>query len=113
VVVSLTEFTARRARDLPGIVREGVALGQAWWAMPGAVGLVLYVDPVARRGGSVSVWESAEDLRRFVGLPRHAAIMKAYRSRVTVRAASWTADAAPRMGDVLAAREAVLARPGG
>lgn len=90
VVVSLTEFTARRPRDLAGIVQEGLALRSGWWAMPGAIELTLFVEPRLRQGGSLSVWEHEADLRRFVSLPRHAAIMAAYRDRVTVRAATWT-----------------------
>ena len=92
VVVSFTEFTARSVRDLPGIARAGLGLRRGWWAMPGAIGVVLYVDVAARRGGSLSVWATEEDLRRFVALPRHVAIMRRYRTRVTVRATTWTAE---------------------
>ncbi len=92
VVVSYTEFTARRFRDLPGIARAGLGLRRGWWAMPGAIGVVLYVDVRARRGGSMSVWATEEDLRRFVALPRHVAIMRRYRTRVSVRATTWTAE---------------------
>lgn len=90
VVVSLTEFTARRFRDLPGIARDGIRLSRAWWAMPGAIGVTLYIDLRRRRGGSLSVWATEEDLRRFVALPRHVGIMRRYRDRVSVRAARWT-----------------------
>jgi heme-degrading monooxygenase HmoA len=89
VVVSLTEFNARRFDDLPGIARDGIGLSRAWWAMPGAISVTLYLDPGRRRGGSLSVWASEEDLRRFVALPRHLAIMRRYRDRVSVRAATW------------------------
>jgi hypothetical protein len=89
VIVSFTEFTARRLRDLPGIVRDGVGLRRGWWAMPGAIGVLLYIDPAKKTGGSLSVWASEDDLRRFVALPRHAAIMRKYRSRVSVRSATW------------------------
>jgi hypothetical protein len=92
VIVSLTEFTARRRRDLPGIVCDGVGLSRGWWAMPGAIGVLLYVAPWRKSGGSLSVWASEEDLRRFVALPRHAAIMRRYRSRVSVRSAVWQTD---------------------
>jgi len=92
VRVSLTEFTARRMRDLPGIAREGIALSRGWWAMPGAIGVVLYVDALTKTGGSLSIWESEADLRRFVALPRHTAIMRRYRDRVDVRATTWTAE---------------------
>lgn len=93
VTVSLTEFTARRLRDLPGIVRDGVGLSRGWWAMPGAIGVILYIDPAQKRGGSLSFWAGEEDLRRFVALPRHTAIMRSYRERVSVRAAMWQTDA--------------------
>jgi len=92
VTVSLTEFTAHRMRDLPGIAREGIALSRGWWAMPGAIGVVLYVDVLSKIGGSLSIWESEVDLRRFVALPRHTAIMRRYRDRVDVRATTWTAE---------------------
>ena len=92
VIVSFTEFTARRFRDLPGIVRDGVGLSRGWWAMPGAIGVLLYIDPASKRGGSLSVWASEDDLRRFVALPRHTAIMRKYRRRVSIRSATWQTD---------------------
>jgi hypothetical protein len=91
VIVSLTEFTAHHAHDLPRIARDGRRLAGGWWAMAGAIGLTLYVEPLRKRGGSLSIWESEADLRRFVALPRHVAIMRAYRDRIEVRAATWTA----------------------
>jgi hypothetical protein len=111
VVVSYTEFTARRFRDLPGIAWAGLGLRRGWWAMPGAVGVVLYVDVRARRGGSLSLWASEADLRRFVALPRHVAIMRRFRARVTVRATTWTAPEALRTGAALAEGRARLAAP--
>ncbi|MCW2993231.1 MAG: hypothetical protein JWQ18_726 [Conexibacter sp.] len=107
VLVSLTELTARRARDLPGIARAGLALTRGWWALPGAIGVTLYLDPMDKVGGSLSTWASEEDLRRFVALPRHVAIMRAHRGRVRVRAATWTAERF-RVAEVLAEREAWL-----
>lgn len=107
VVVSLTEFTARRPWDLPGIMRDGIGLSRGWWAMPGAISVSLYLDPWRRTGGSLSVWASEEDLRRFVALPRHRAIMRRYRWRVTVRAATWTTDDF-HAGDVHARRREIL-----
>jgi hypothetical protein len=108
VTVSLTEFTARRFRDLPGIVRDGVGLSRGWWAMQGAVGVILYLDPAKRRGGSLSVWASEDDLRRFVTLPRHTAIMRRYRGRVSVRSAVWQTDTF-RTADAWAQRHERLA----
>jgi hypothetical protein len=92
VVVSYTEFTPRHLRDVPGIAWAGLGLRRGWWALPGAIGVVLYVDVRARRGGSLSVWTNAEDLRHFVALPRHVAIMRRYRTRGTVHATTWTAE---------------------
>lgn len=89
MVVSFTEFTAHRLRDLPAIVRDGVSLSRGWWAMPGALGVILYLDVAGKRGGSLSAWEHEDDLRRFVGLPRHVATMRAFRDRVSVRSATW------------------------
>jgi hypothetical protein len=92
VVVSVTEFTARRFRDLPGIWLTGLRLRMGWWALPGAVGLWLWSAPTSARGGSVSVWTSEEHLRGFVGLPLHLAVMRRNRSRGTVRSTTWTAE---------------------
>ena len=57
MVVSLTEFTPRYARDWPLIARDGLALTRGWWAMAGAIGVVLYGDVRHRCGGSVSLCE--------------------------------------------------------
>jgi hypothetical protein len=92
VVVSLTEFTARRTRDLPAIARDGLALAQGWWALEGAIGMTLYLDVRTRSGGSLSLWRGEADLRRFVALPRHVAIIRRHRGRVAVRAATWVVD---------------------
>jgi hypothetical protein len=112
VTVSLTEFTARRFRDLPGIVRDGVGLSRGWWAMPGAIGVILYLDLAQKRGGSLSVWAGEDDLRRFVALPRHTAIMRRHRGRVSVRSAMWQTDAF-RTADAWAQRHDRLAAAGG
>ena len=89
VVVSVTEFRFDRVRDLPGIARAGWAFRRGWGRRPGAVGLSLYFDPGRRRLGSISVWRDESDLRRFIALPVHVAIMRRYRSRGTVRSALW------------------------
>jgi heme-degrading monooxygenase HmoA len=57
--------------------------------MPGAIGVVLYMDLLSKTGGSLSIWASEADLRRFVTLPRHRAVMRRYRDRVDVRATTW------------------------
>lgn len=93
VVVNLTDFQAHRLRDLPGIYWSGLRLREGWYAMPGAVGLWLWSRPRERgRGGSVSVWRSEADLRRFVALPAHAAVMRRYRTLGRLRSATWQMD---------------------
>jgi hypothetical protein len=76
-----------------------------WWAMPGAVGLWLWSLPTSARGGSVSVWTSEDDLRRFVGLPKHVDVMRRNRNRGTVKSTTWTADQFDRSDVLQRARE--------
>jgi hypothetical protein len=92
VIVSLTDFTAHRARDLPGIYLAGLRLREGWYAMPGAIGLWLWGQPRQRRGGSLTVWEAKDDLLRFVSLPAHVAIMRRYRDRGTIASDTWEMD---------------------
>ena len=89
LLVSFTEFTFERFRDLPGIALAGTRLRRKLATLDGAVGVSLYMHPLARRGGSVSVWRSEADLRRFVALPYHVKIMRRYRARGGLRSASW------------------------
>jgi hypothetical protein len=92
VVVSVTEFSALHRRVLPGIAANGLRMRMGWYGMSGAVGMWLWVLPIAGRSGSVSVWASEDDLERFIGLPHHVDIMRRYGDRGTVRSTTWTAD---------------------
>lgn len=92
VIVSVTDFTARRHRDLPSIARTGLRLRQGWYAMPGAVGLWLWSLPLQARTGSISVWSDEADLRRFVRLPLHIEVMRHFSPRGTTRATTFTAE---------------------
>jgi hypothetical protein len=92
VLVSVTDFSAHHRRVLPSVATNGMRMRMGWYAMPGAVGMWLWMLPIAGRGGSVSVWSSEEDLERFVGLPHHVDIMRRYGDRGTVRSTVWTAD---------------------
>lgn len=92
VVVSVTEFLAHHRTALPGVGVNGLRMGSGWYAMPGAVGLWLWMLPATSRGGSISVWASEADLERFIGLPHHVDIMARYRDRGTVRSTTWVAD---------------------
>jgi hypothetical protein len=92
VVVSVTEFSAHHRRVLPGVAANGLRMRMCWYAMPGAVGMWLWMLPVAGRGGSVSVWSSEEDLERFINLPHHVDIMRRYGDRGAVRSTTWIAE---------------------
>ena len=90
VTVSVTEFHAGRHRVMPAVTAQGLRMGMGWYAMPGAVGLRLWSLAGTRRGGSISVWRSDDDLERFINLPHHVDIMRRYGNRGTVRSAKWT-----------------------
>ena len=89
VLVSFTEYTYHRPRDLPGVTRAGVRLSRGWFAMEGAIGLLLYTQPLAMRSGSLTAWRSEADLRRFFNLPLHLETVRRFRSRGTLRAVKW------------------------
>jgi len=110
VVVSVTSLTSDRHRDLPGIAVTGLRLRLGWYAMPGALGLWLWTLPGSARTGSISVWSSADDLRRFVGLPHHVDVMRRYRGRGTVLATTWTDETFDR-SEVLARARRWIADP--
>lgn len=92
VLVSVTDFRVHRARDLPRVWRTGMRLRRSWPQMHGAIGLWLWSLPLQRRGGSVSVWQSEEDLQRFVLWPVHIEIMRRNRTTGTLESATWEAD---------------------
>jgi heme-degrading monooxygenase HmoA len=93
VLVSFTNFTPHRRRDWPGIARSGRRLRRSWPQMKGAVGMWMWADATLRRGGgSVSVWESEEDLMAFVRWAPHLEIMRHYRQRGSIMAVSWQAE---------------------
>lgn len=90
--VSVTDFTVRSPIDLPGIARAGYRLRRGWPDLEGAVGMWLWTSPLERRVGSVSVWTGETALRGFVMWPVHVEIMRRYRRRGSIRAATWTAE---------------------
>ncbi|MFE6860242.1 hypothetical protein [Nocardia sp. NPDC057668] len=91
VFVSVTDFHADTGDDARRIYETGSELGRTWPVMQGAVGLWLWGRPGERRGGSISVWESERDMRRFVRWPVHAAIVGEWRGRIGVEVDSWHA----------------------
>ena len=89
VLVSVTDFQVVRAPDVARAWLQGLRLRRAWPSLPGAIGLWLWAKPLSKRSGSVSVWRSEEDLRRFVRLPRHVEIMRRYRGAGELTATAW------------------------
>ncbi|MEV6066447.1 hypothetical protein AB0L82_07855 [Nocardia sp. NPDC052001] len=92
VFVSVTDFLAGSDEEVRTIYEIGLELGRTWPVMQGAVGLWLWGRPAERRGGSITVWESERDMRRFVRWPVHTAIVKAWRGRVGIGTDSWLAE---------------------
>jgi|SRR5271155_3167075 hypothetical protein len=89
VVVSFTDFRADSDEDFQRIFHTGMKLRESWPIMRGAVGLWLWGKPAEFCGGALSVWESRDDLRRFVRWPVHTAIIKEWRGRIEVFSDSW------------------------
>jgi hypothetical protein len=89
VVVSFTDFHSGSEEEWQQIAALGMKLAESWPIMRGAVGLWLWGKHGELRGGSLSVWDSQADLRRFIRWPVHVAIMKNWRGRIGVRSASW------------------------
>jgi hypothetical protein len=89
VVVSLTDFHSNCDQDWQQIAELGMKLAESWPIMRGAVGLWLWGKPAEWRGGSLSIWDSNADLRRFIRWPVHVAIMKNWRGQIREHSASW------------------------
>ncbi len=106
VLVSVTDFAVSRLDDMIRVYFEGLRLRRAWPSMRGAIGMWLWTKPLGMRSGSVSVWRSEEDLRRFVRWPAHVEIMRRYRHAGELRSACWTEASfnAPRIWAGAAAR---------
>src|SRR3954469_12472226 len=68
VVVSVTDLSLARWRDVPMAAALGLRLRLGWYAMPGAVGLWLWSIPAQRRSGSVSGWAAGGHPRPVRGV---------------------------------------------
>jgi hypothetical protein len=92
VLVSVTDFLIPSARDRVRAWAQAPGMRRLCAAMPGALGFWLWVKPLRRRSGSVSIWRGEDDLRRFVGWPSHVEIMRRFRGAGEVTAATWWAE---------------------
>jgi heme-degrading monooxygenase HmoA len=92
-LVAATRFAFRRVRDLPFVVWHGLGFRRDWAEIQGAVGVLLAVDLRRRTTYSVSVWESEEDLNRWLRSADHAEVIRKYGHRVEhSKAAIWWVD---------------------
>lgn len=92
LLISYTEFTPHTMRDVPAIYFVAERLRKACAGLEGAVGVTTYWRLFRRRLGSLSAWEDEAALRRFVALPFHIEVMRAYRDRGSLRAIDWQAE---------------------
>ncbi|MFI5535732.1 hypothetical protein ACIA5H_04990 [Nocardia sp. NPDC051900] len=111
VFVSVTDFLAASEEDVQAIYKTGMRLGRNWPVMHGAVGLWLWARPSESRGGSISVWETERDMRRFVRWPVHADIMRKWRGRVGLATDSWQAATFEKQEVWARARDTIERRP--
>jgi hypothetical protein len=72
---------------------HGLRLRRGWPEIEGAVGLSLMSDIATRTTYTLSVWESASDLHRWVRSSSHLYLMRGYRPWLESSAAdSWIAE---------------------
>ena len=99
VVVSATRFTYKRFRDLPAVSGHALRLLRGWRGRPGSLGVFVGGQPWRRVTYSVSVWESEQDLRRFLHAPDHAPLIRDFRPRLEASvSAKWEADGLEHSG---------------
>jgi hypothetical protein len=91
-LISYTQFTPHSWRDMPAIAATGLRLLARWPELGGAVTGVLYIQPLRKQAGSLSVWTDQQALQQFIRLPEHIDVMRKYRSRGQLRSTSWWAD---------------------
>lgn len=93
LLVSFTVFVPKTVRDIPRIYVAAERLREACRELEGAAGVATWWQPLRRRVGSLSAWESEDALRRFIALPYHREIMRRYRRRGTVIGTRWHVEA--------------------
>jgi hypothetical protein len=108
-LVSLTDFTFARWRDLPGAWLAAARLRHGWRKHDRAIGLMLWAQPWRRRSGSISIWQNEAELRHFIRTPEHVAIMRGYRTRMSGTAVTWHTDHFSRADVLDDARRRVVA----
>lgn len=90
ILVSFTEFTPYRLRDIASIWLVADRLGDELVEIGAARGVQTYLQLGRRRVGSLSAWTSEQGLLEFIRLPHHLETMRRYRSRgLPLRSARW------------------------
>lgn len=75
---------------MPLVCWHGLRLRRMWADTEGAIGVSLAVDLTRRTTYSVSVWESQDDLQRWLRSPYHGMVMRKYRGQIeSSKATSW------------------------
>jgi hypothetical protein len=93
LVLSATEFTYRRWRDMPRVWFHGLRLRRHWGSRSGAVGLATGAAALAPVTYTLSVWRTRDDLRRFLRSPEHVALVRDFKRRQAGAASVvWEAD---------------------
>jgi hypothetical protein len=92
VHVSMNDYLIHRLSDIPRVAIEGLRLRAKWPETEGALGLWMAGLKAGRRQVSVSIWQSPEDLRRFVRSPRHLKTMRNFRGAGDLHTTAWTAE---------------------
>lgn len=91
--VSATRFTYRHQWHMPLVFWHGLRLRGRWPHVEGAVGISIMADFLGRTTYTVSLWRRADDMRRWLGSPAHAPLMRGYRPRLESSAADgWEVD---------------------
>ena len=81
VVVSATEFTYRRWRDMPLVWFHGLRLRRRWGELEGAIGLATAAEAFRPVTYTLSVWRAKEDLRRFLRSADHVELVRDFKRR--------------------------------
>ena len=93
VLVSFTDFRVRGFRHLLPVSRTATAVRREWGTRRGSLGLALWVRPLDRRLGSLSAWESEEDLQRWIGSDDHGDAVRANKAHMwNIASATWETD---------------------
>jgi heme-degrading monooxygenase HmoA len=92
-LVSLTDFQVEGFVPLARVAASGLRMQRGWPRQEGSLGLAFWVHPLRKRLGSLSAWESEDDLGRWLASPDHRAAVHEHRGHMhQVSSATWRAD---------------------